>query len=257
MNQHYQEIYDFWEKRAASDREGKLVTHRDKHQVFMEIDAIRHLLMPGDRLLDIGCGNGFSTSIYAEVCAAVKGIDYSEEMIQTARNVHQKANLSFDRQDVLDLHEKEGGWDVVSCTRCLINLTSWEQQQVALHEMSRILVPGGRLIFAEGIADGRDKLNELRVSAGLNPMPPVWHNLDFAETKLHEFLQPQFDLVQEVRFGVYDVLTRVVYPSSILPAEPQYGTPFHDLAKRLYYSMSSSALKEYSRMAIFVFVKKA
>jgi cyclopropane fatty-acyl-phospholipid synthase-like methyltransferase len=77
-------IRDFWEERGMAAPFGELATHRDREQVKLEIETVLELLKPSDRLLDIGCGNGFSTAGCAQKCQTAVGLDFSNQMIETA-----------------------------------------------------------------------------------------------------------------------------------------------------------------------------
>ena len=113
------------------------------------------------------------------------------------------------------------------------------------------------MILAEGSAQGRAALNDLRVRSGLTAMPPVWHNRDFDETQLREFMDELFILEKDFRFGTYDVLTRVFYPRAIQPEEPKYGSAFHQSARLLSALLPVDAqLSMYSREFVMVFRKK-
>jgi SAM-dependent methyltransferase len=249
-------IKDFWEERGVAAPSGELTTHRDAEQVKLEIESILELLKPSDTLLDIGCGTGFSTAVYAQRCKDVVGLDYSQEMIKTAQRIHKRNNLRFICGDVLALDEQLGKFTAVLSTRCLINLGGWPEQKQALERIHSRIAPGGCLILAEGTMQGRAALNGLRVKRGLCAMPPVWHNKDFNEDELRSFLDQWFTLEKDIRFGLYDVLTRVYYPLVIRPREPQYGTVFHRWARCLSRWFSGKGLSIYSREFIMVFRKK-
>jgi SAM-dependent methyltransferase len=248
-------IRNFWEQMGLAKPAGELVTHRDVDQVALEIDIILSLLEEDDVLLDAGCGNGFSTSIYAKKCKKVLGIDYADSMIESAKKHYQGKNLQFERQNILTLGEQYRDFSVIVSTRSLINLNSWEEQKEAIRGMHRCLERNGRLILAEGIFQGRRALNELRLAAGLAEMPPVWHNVDFDEEKLMSFLKELFMVEKDIRFGLYDILTRVYYPMVISPQEPQYGEIFQQAAFKLFKALGNEAFAKYSRESILVLKK--
>lgn len=228
-------IKAFWESRArdqASDED--LVTHRDRNQRLLEIELILQDLPKGKRVLDIGCGNGFSTAIFAQHSASVVGIDYSEAMIKRASNkLGQVPNVTFQVQDVLNLDLPAAEFDVAICQRCLINLVSWEAQQKALANIARVLKPGGLFFFQEGTRQGRETLNRVREGFGLSLMPPVSYNLDFDEDKLWPFLDQFFEVVKLRRLGLYDLISRVVHPLLVSPAEPQYDARINQVAAQV------------------------
>jgi SAM-dependent methyltransferase len=253
---HQTKVQNFWEKLGKSKPPGELVTHRDIDQVAVEIDTISSFLNENDILLDIGCGNGFSTFLYAKTCKKAVGIDYAETMIESANKHYQREKLKFAQQDVLTLNKHFGQFSVIVSTRCLINLASWDEQKQALRRIHSCLLPNGRLILAEGSKQGRKALNELRMSVGLNSMPPVWHNIDLDEDLLIPFLDDFFEIEEDIRFGLYDVLTRVYYPMTIAPQDPQYGTPFHNAARGLMKTLARDRYKQYGREFILVLRKR-
>lgn len=257
MRKSKEKILNFWEGQAISKIPGNLVTHRDFNQVSIEINLLLNLLRKNDSLLDVGCGNGFATSVYAKKCKRTVGVDYSKKMIAAARKAFgQNKQLSFNVADVLSLEYKRGLFSAIISTRCLINLTGWEEQKQAIKNMHGILNVGGRLILVEGIRQGRERLNHLRTQLGLSPMPKVWHNIDFDEDKLLPFLKKRFIIKKNIGIGFYDVLTRAFYPSCIYPKEPLYGQRFQTVAEKLYYIMGPNAGDYYSREAFLELVKK-
>ncbi|MBF0489930.1 MAG: methyltransferase domain-containing protein [Candidatus Omnitrophica bacterium] len=249
-------VKEYWESLGVQKLTGELVTHRDINQVHMEIDQVLSLLSQEDSLLDIGCGNGYSTSVYAKKCKRVMGIDYAQNMIESATRNYRAENISFRELNVLNLNKSIGLFNVILTTRCLINLDSWEKQEEALKAIQSCLEPGGRFIMIEGSQQGRNELNQLRQANGLSVMPPVWHNIDFDEVRLKNLMVKYFDIEYDIRFGLYDVLTRVQYPSLISPKEPEYGTDFHHQARKLSRHIKDDGLGRYSREFVMVFRKK-
>jgi len=249
-------VKNFWEDCGSSNKAGGLVTHKDTDQVAMEKEVVCSFINTDDTLLDIGCGNGYSTNEYAKRCKSVVGLDYAQNMIDIAKKTHVSDNLKFEQLDVLNLNESFGKFSLILSTRCLINLMSWEKQQEAITSIHKCLSDGGRFILIEGSQQGRTALNELRVTSGLDAMKPVWHNLDMDEEKLKPFLKDMFEIENDIRFGLYDMLTRVYYPASIHPKEPEYGTKFHKAARTLSQTFSKDSVPQYSREFILVLKKK-
>src|SRR5882762_7747047 len=133
-------VREHWESCARNVADDDLVTHRDRNQRLLEVDLILQDLPKGKRILDIGCGNGFSTSIFAQHADFVVGIDYMEPMIERAkRTLGHVVNIRFEVQDVLNLDLPDDKFDVAICQRCFINLTSWEAQQQAISNVARVI----------------------------------------------------------------------------------------------------------------------
>jgi len=74
-------------------------------QVSMLIsDFVQKLeLEPNDFVLDLCCGNGLITSIIANKCDVILGVDFSAPLIEIAQEYHQCVNTSYFNLSVLDI----------------------------------------------------------------------------------------------------------------------------------------------------------
>jgi ubiquinone/menaquinone biosynthesis C-methylase UbiE len=246
-------IKKMWSHRAKTIEAGEQVTHRDVYQRNLEVAALAQHLQPTDEVLDIGCGNGWASVQLAPLCRHLTGMDYSPDMIQRARADHGTSDhLSWTVGDVLALADVEK-YDVIITVRCLINVVEWQLQCQAIRNIHRALKSGGRFLMMEGLQDGRDGLNRLRQEIGLAAMPPVTHNLDFPAEKTTQFLNTLFASVTLHARGIYDVITRALYPLMIKPAEPTYNSPYHAAAFQLAQKMPG--MEELARFGHFYCVK--
>jgi SAM-dependent methyltransferase len=256
------QVKAFWDGRAQDpSNNDSEVTHRDIWQRWLEIETLKRYLRSDDRLLDVGCGAGYTTRLLAPLVREAVGVDYSESMIERARAAADHPTLTFEVSDVMSLRPGTpsttgtlGTFDAAVSSRCLINLAGWPEQQQALHNIAGMLKPGGRFLFLEGLADGRDGLNHLRVASGLEPMPKVWHNVDFVEHELQAFLAPLFTVVERRHFGVYDFIARVVHPLLVAPDAPQYEARINEVAARL--ALNSQEYGEVSRVLFLVLERR-
>jgi SAM-dependent methyltransferase len=229
----------FWDGRAETPVSDSEVTHADVWQRQLEIETIRTLLGRGDRVLDVGCGSGYTTKRLAPHVAEIIGIDYSEAMIQRAVGSGAEPAV-FAVKDVLELGPADFGvFDVVVTERCLINLSGWAEQRRAIDNVASVLRPRGRFIFIEGGRQGRQNLNRVRTTAGLETMPTVWHNVDFDEAETLAYLERDFVLEQRPSFGVYDFVARVVHPLLVAPEPPVYDSRINEIAARLAHDVDA------------------
>jgi SAM-dependent methyltransferase len=226
-------IKDHWDSQARkTNLPDDAVTHTDRNQRLLEIELLLRELPRGQRILDVGCGNGYSTAIICRHAEQACGVDYSAEMIERARRGYgHLGNLDFQLQDVLNLDQLPGSFDVVVSQRCLINLSNWEEQQKAIGSIAAVVRPGGLFIMQEGTRQGRERLNQLRESLGLSRMPPVAFNVDFDEDLLWPFLRRHFQVVSIRRLGLYDMISRIVHPLLVSPAEPRYDAKINEVAR--------------------------
>ncbi len=229
------EVKAFWDSQAANTGIApEAVTHRDHQQRLLEIGIAGSYLRPGDRLLDVGCGNGYATALFARKVASVLAVDYSAGMVERARREHAaQANIRWEVQDATSLKVEAGQFDVAMTLRCLINLGSWPAQQEAILQVRDALRVGGLFLMGEGSVQGRAGLNKAREACGLPVMPSVAHNIDFDENDLWPFVKLHFDVVEVRRFGLYDLVSRVIHPLLVQPEEPRYDAKINEVGRVL------------------------
>jgi demethylmenaquinone methyltransferase / 2-methoxy-6-polyprenyl-1,4-benzoquinol methylase len=105
----------------------------------------------GEKALDICCGTGDIALGLARNGADVVGLDFSERMLEIARNRQTKegeafARMQFLRGDAQKIPFADCTFDIVTIGYGLRNLVSWE---TGLREMQRVAKPGGRLVILE------------------------------------------------------------------------------------------------------------
>ena len=113
-------------------------------------------LHPGEVVLDLGSGAGADVLISARRVAPggkAIGLDMTPEMLELARRNAADAgvdNVEFLQGYLEDIPLPDDSVDVV-ISNCVINLAA--DKSVVLAEAARVLRPGGRLAFADVLAD--------------------------------------------------------------------------------------------------------
>jgi ubiquinone/menaquinone biosynthesis C-methylase UbiE len=239
-------VKEFWENQAKEFKSSEFATNPDSNYRAYEIEQIAEYIKDGKTLLDIGCGNGHSTLLFAKRFPKLKiiGVDYSAEMIEYAnaalrKNPKLKGRVSFRVGDVLELSNQKdlvGKFDQVLSERCVINLLSWEKQRDAILEMKKMLKKSGEIIFCENTQEGLDRLNVLRKKLKLFAITVRWHNSYLSEKELIPFLNKTFKVKEIKNIGsLYYIISRVVYAklADLEKKQPEYAHPINAIAREL------------------------
>ena len=106
---------------------------------------------PGQRLLDVGCGNGAAPIHVAKTLGlAVTGVDVDAEQIETAAATGKgQAAVRFVAADATSLPFADGEFDLVYTNKTTHHIRDWQR---ALAEMTRVLTPGGYLLYSDFVA---------------------------------------------------------------------------------------------------------
>lgn len=107
-------------------------------------------VQPTDRVLEIGFGPGDGVGLAAETASDgfVTGVDYSELMVQTARERNAAAiergtvDLRYGRASDLPFDA-----DSFETAFSINSMQLWPDTQAGLEELQRVLVPGGTAAF--------------------------------------------------------------------------------------------------------------
>ncbi len=103
------------------------------------------------RLLDVGCGNGAAAIHIAKTLGlAVTGVDVDTEQIEAAAvTANGLAAVRFLAADATRLPFADDEFDLVYTNKTTHHIREWPQ---ALAEMTRVLKPGGQLLYSDFVA---------------------------------------------------------------------------------------------------------
>jgi SAM-dependent methyltransferase len=244
-------IKQYWCDRASATEPTSLqATTYDVFLRELEISTVKEkiaaaCLPPGAAVVDLGCGDGYSTASLAASFPAIRfiGVDWSAEMLALAR---QRASaqgsppdmVSFRVGDMRNLSAslQSEKFEAFLTMRSLINLTTSEEQYGTITQIAERLAPGGYYFGIENFMQGQNNFNRMRVAVGLPEIPVRWHNHFFEEETFMAETAKLFDSVAIESFSSsYYLATRVIYSAGcyLEGVEPDYFHPIHRTAGRL------------------------
>lgn len=102
----------------------------------------------GDKILDLGCGNGRLANIFIDSQVEYLGIDNSAELIKIAKQrLSNKSWVKFEIGDAINLHFNNQ-FDLVLMIAVLHHVPTKELRLKILKNIYKALKPGGKLIIS-------------------------------------------------------------------------------------------------------------
>jgi len=164
-------------------------------------DAIEHCVLrldpqPGERILDLSTGTGWTSRVVARRGATVIGADIAEELLQAAHARALADGLPIDYRiaDAERLTFATGEFDAVVST---FGVMFAGRPEAAAAELARVVRPGGRMALTtwapEGTVFGMFQVMKAYMPDTPAPAPPspfAWGRT----TRVEELLGPSFDL---------------------------------------------------------------
>jgi SAM-dependent methyltransferase len=139
-------------------------------------DSIEHCVLrlnpqPGERILDLSTGTGWTSRVVARRGATVTGVDIASGLLDAARATAEAEGLSIAYQlgDAENLPFDPGTFDAVIST-CGVMFAS--RPDAAAAELARVCRPGGRIALTTWTSDG-NLFKMFQVMKRFMPPPPT------------------------------------------------------------------------------------
>ncbi len=165
-------------------------------------DALAHAAQrlaprPGERVLDIATGTGWSARNMARMGARTTGVDIAPDLLDAARalSAHLDPPADFVEADAEALPFEDRAFDAVISTFGVIFAAD---HQAAARELARVCRPGGRLALIVWAPEGAVR-DFLGIIGKFNPNPPpepsplAWGEPDHATALLGDAFELTFE----------------------------------------------------------------
>ena len=170
-------------------------------------DAIEHCVdrldpRPGEKILDVATGTGWTARRTSDRGARVTAIDFGEEVVDAARRLSREGEIDYRVADAEALPFPDAHFDAVVSTFGVMFCADPER---AAGELGRVCKPGGRLALATwapagGVWEMFQVIGRYKPApATPAPSPFAWGDTD----RLIELLGDRFDLGFEEAVSYY------------------------------------------------------
>jgi ubiquinone/menaquinone biosynthesis C-methylase UbiE len=140
MNMSIPKAYNDWSETYDTDQN---LTRDLDQKVTREALASQHF----DSILEIGCGTGKNTSFLAQTGEIVHAVDFSQGMIEKAREKVQAENVRFSMMDITQKWNVENqSFDLIVCNLVLEHI---EDLDFIFSEAARVLKDKGKFFINE------------------------------------------------------------------------------------------------------------
>jgi ubiquinone/menaquinone biosynthesis C-methylase UbiE len=108
----------------------------------LQLDLLTSYIDKGASILDVGCGYGRTLhELYINGYKNLYGIDFSDKMIERAKNQHPYIHFDIKHSSDIDFEDKS--FDAVILFAVLTCIINNEAQIYLINEIMRVLKPGG------------------------------------------------------------------------------------------------------------------
>jgi len=173
-------------------------------------DSIEHAVMrlsprPGEAVLDLATGTGWTSRLVARRGAKVVGVDIAAGLLEAAERqaLAERLSIRYLPGDAEDLPFDDASFDAVVST-CGVMFAS--RPEAAAKELARVVRPGGRIALTTWTSDGNlfkmFQVMKPYMPAPAAPAPPSpfeWGNTD----RIRQLLGEDFELKFERAVSYY------------------------------------------------------
>ncbi len=152
---------------------------------------------PGERILDVATGTGWTARLLAQMGAEVTAVDIADPLLTAAQELSSHLPIDFQHADAEALPFDDACFDALTSTYGV--MFAGDQKQAA-REMARVLKPGGRMVLTTWLAKPESYIpaffgliGKYAGAPAPDPSPMNWGNTDW----LAETLTDDFDYVAE------------------------------------------------------------
>ncbi|MBA3301465.1 MAG: class I SAM-dependent methyltransferase, partial [Thermoleophilaceae bacterium] len=162
MTERY-EARRYWSERLESRFDLSGTGHQDYSPAYNEwlykakhraLDrALKGVILPGDRVLDIGSGTGWVVENLLRRGAAVTGCDIAPVSVERLSDRFPDTTFHQCQIGAEPLPGEDGSYDIVTAMDVIYHVTDDQAFEAGLAEIARVLGPGGHLVATDRLGE--------------------------------------------------------------------------------------------------------
>jgi len=179
---HYKKIAANFKDLSTSSMEDRFVREKEIEFILTELTREYSLQQTELKVLDVGCGNGYTLSEIKNHFPFFKlyGVEFTPELfeIAIARNL---AGVEIFNRDARKADFFDDTVDVAITERVIINILNKKDQETAIINIASRIKIGGLYIMIESFKEPLVQLNLARDEMSLTPIPESYQNIYLSE----------------------------------------------------------------------------
>jgi len=168
-----------------------------RHRLTSINDFFIKKISRDERILDVGCGTGFTANLVADKAKFVLGIDIRKNIVYNCNKVYRKENLKFQSKDLVDFN-KDDNFDTIIIGNVLEHI---DDRKAFLKQCSKV----AKKILITVPAFDRDWIVPYQKELGVEWRKNTDHRLEYTNDILLKELEESNYEVDEIysRWGNY------------------------------------------------------
>lgn len=156
------------------------------------------------QLVDIGCGTGTGTMLFAKAGYEMIGIDIAQEMLEIAEGKKESENIVYVLQDVTKLELPYTVPAMVSIGDSMNYITDYGDFTMVLKRVNEFLEQDGIFVFDLKTKKYFSDIGETTIAEDREDCSFIWENYFDEETNINEYYLSVFVRGEDGRYDKYE-----------------------------------------------------
>ena len=182
----------------------KFMDNVDYHQwCDYAIKLLNKYGVTSGKLVDIGCGTGTGTMLFAKAGFEMTGIDMAQEMLEIAESKKESEDIVYVLQDAAELELPYAVPAMVSIGDSMNYITDYDNFIRVLKKVQKFLLQNGIFVFDLKTKKYFSDIGEATIAEDREDCSFIWENYFDKETNINEYYLSVFVRGDDGRYDKY------------------------------------------------------